>query len=122
MSIHELVMLTALLANLFGADPGRAQCVVYHESRYVVDAVNGEHLGLAQFKIETMRWGLEQMGIDWDWEAMGDPRLHPPTALAVMAYLMGRGYTHWWSTYRMCERIGREGRDEQAGRLAGEYP
>lgn len=104
MSVRDLVMLTALLANLYGVDPGYAQCVVYHESRYVVNAVNGEHLGLAQFKEGTMRWALEQMGASWDWETMGDPRLHPPTTLAAMCYLMGRGYTHWWSTHFLCER------------------
>ena len=102
--LNSTIVIVRLLAALYGVSPDYAQCIVQHESDYDALAANGPHLGIAQFKIETMHWALKRMGLPWDWQRQGDPRRVPAVSAAAMLTCMWWGYERWWSTDGLCRR------------------
>ena len=112
MTIGQAIVIVALLATSYGANPSQMNCMVNGESSYDPMAVNGDHKGWAQYRhpaqgesIWTLLSGM----------AMRDPafahaeyvRTHndphdPIAAAAVMAWAIQNGYGKWWSTWDIC--------------------
>lgn len=107
MTVGQVIVVIALLASCYGAPVQTMDCVVYAESSYQVDAINGIHVGLGQYRPDT-----------WDWfvfMALDDPLfMHadivranpnpedPVVALAIMAWAIANGYGEHWSTWSRC--------------------
>ena len=110
MTVGQVAVITALFAIMYRAP--QMDCMVYKESSYRAQAVNGPHRGAAQFRHP------EQGESIWDLlagMAVRDPgfmhgpyvREHwdphdPIAALAVMGWAIQNGYGEWWSTWEMC--------------------
>jgi soluble lytic murein transglycosylase-like protein len=56
MTAAQVIIVTRLLAGLYGVDPALMDCIVAHESSYNVAAQNGIHEGLCQWNPSTREW------------------------------------------------------------------
>lgn len=73
MSIGQVVVTIALLASIYQVDPALMDCIVAHESGYNVNAQNGIHDGLCQYKPTTREWMLSLAAADPGWLHGGIP-------------------------------------------------
>lgn len=107
MTIGQVVVTVSLLARVYGVDPALMDCMVYRESSYNVNAVNGIHIGVAQFNPDTYAWMAHL--------ALGDPVfMHKSliedgkgpgdglSALVIMSWAFKNDMGEHWSTYSLC--------------------
>uniref|UniRef100_A0A6M3JEU9 Putative transglycosylase n=1 Tax=viral metagenome TaxID=1070528 RepID=A0A6M3JEU9_9ZZZZ len=92
-------VMVPFMATAAGMDVQMACCMVSAESNWDALAVGklGER-GLWQIHPQTWAWAREKMGADTDFALAFDALENTTTAL----WLIGEGYSHWWSTYPVC--------------------
>ena len=113
MSVGQAIVIVALLATMYGADPVQMNCMVKGESDYDAQAVNGDHLGWSQYRhpaegesIWTLLSGMAMRDSAFahaEYVRAHDDPHDPIAAAAVMAWAIAHGYGEWWSTFKMCE-------------------
>jgi len=91
-------------AGLYHVDPSLACCIVEHESHWDLHAVgdNGAAVSLWQWHEESIRVALRDMGVTWNWEKNGDPRLSPWMSSLAACHALGENWA-WWPTREVCE-------------------
>lgn len=104
MSASQVVVLVSLLARIYSVPEAQMQCMVYRESSYNVEAINGVHIGLAQFRPETLTWMAGMASDDplFLHSHMTPSAGDPVYSLALMAWAMRNGYGEHWSTWELC--------------------
>jgi len=80
MTIPNLIMLTMGVAGYHGLDPDMFTRLVYAESRYDQQAVNGQSVGLCQINLGA--WPLE------DWVVKTDDPYEPYANLMMGGYIL----------------------------------
>lgn len=100
MTVGQVVVTVALLAQMYGVDPAVLDCIAYRESGYRVEAVNGIHVGVMQWNPDTLAWLGEKANTDPLW-------LHrdvegPVYRMALAAWAVSEGYGSHWSTWTIC--------------------
>ena len=108
MSAAQVVIVVRLLAGLYAVDAGLMDCVVARESDYATGAVNGIHVGLAQFRPDTWDWMVGMALADPTFAHAGvvraDPRRENAVAsLSMLAWAIKNGHKDHWSTAKYCE-------------------
>ena len=109
MSATQAMLVVALVFQMHGLSPDYGVCIVTEESHWNASAVgdDGAAVGYWQWHKGSINWALADMGIAWDWEAQGDPRLDVHVATVAAAHMMCEGYAHWWSRAdRICRERG----------------
>ena len=104
MTIGQAVAIVAILAQVYGTP--QLPCIVAHESDYDVTAVNGECVGLVQWRPSTRAWLAEKAAADPLW-LHGDIGEGPVQDVALAAFWIARGMGPHWSTYEMCGGEGK---------------
>lgn len=107
MSPQQVIVIIALLANFYGVDSGQATCMIYHESSFRVGAVNGIHVGLAQWNPETFEWlalrAVQDKGFYHREYVFTNLTEHDPlTNVLVFIWAVDHGYEEHWSTLEEC--------------------
>lgn len=107
MSVSQVIATILVVAEIYLVNPRQMDCMVYRESSYNALAVNGVHLGLAQYHPESFDWFVS-MALDDPLfmhaevvRANPDPR-DPIVSLLIMAWCLKNGYGAHWSTYDVC--------------------
>ena len=108
MSVRLILLIIVLVAPMYGTDPMQVACIIHAESDFDVYAVNGIHVGLAQFAPDTFEW---LVGL-----ALRDPgflhaevvRLYPSQAdpvqnVIMLSWAIANGYGPHWSTWEECK-------------------
>ena len=108
MTVGQVIATLLVVAQMYLVSPTQFDCMVYQESSYNVEAVNGIHVGLGQYHPDSFDWFVAM--------ALDDPLfLHadvvranpepsdPIVSLLVMAWCLKNGYGEHWSTYEMCK-------------------
>ena len=101
MTAGAVIVMVRLLAGLYQVDAGLLQCIVAHESDYNVNAVNGQHEGLCQFKPTTRDWLAGKASADPAW-LHGKIEPGPVYNVALAAFWIARGMGPHWATYEIC--------------------
>lgn len=107
MSAAMVIVILTLISGLYGVDVELATCIVEHESSFDVPAVNGVHLGLAQYRPDSFDWFVSMALEDPLFmhaevvRANPDPR-DPIVSLLIMAWCLKNGYGEHWSVWEMC--------------------
>ena len=101
MTAGAVIVMVRLLAGLYQVDAGLLQCIVAHESDYNVNAVNGQHEGLCQFKPTTRDWLAGKAAEDSAW-LHGDIGAGPVFDVALMAWSVRNGFGSHWATFAIC--------------------
>ena len=99
MTIGQAVAIVAILAQVYGTP--QLACIVAHESDYDVTAVNGECVGLVQWRPSTRAWLAEKAAADPLW-LHGDIGAGPVYNVALAAWAIKAGYGEHWSTWTLC--------------------
>lgn len=101
MTVGQVIVTVALLAQCYGVDPALMQCITYRESSYNVNATNGVHTGLVQWRPETRAWLAEKAQADplWLHGGIGEG---PVQDVALAAWAVSEGYGRHWSTWEGC--------------------
>jgi len=103
---QQAVMTTYVLAERAGVSPNMAVCILLRESGGHTWAVGdgGRAVGAWQWWEPSIRLVMDDMGVSWDWEAYGDPRLDLVMSTEAAMHAMGRmGLWRWWSTWEGCQ-------------------
>ena len=101
MTAGAVIVMVRLLANLYSVDPALLDCIVSHESDYAIGAVNGVHVGLAQWNPSTRTWLAGKAAEDPLW-LHGGIGAGPVQDVALAAFWIKRGMGPHWSTYEIC--------------------
>lgn len=107
MTAGAAIVTIRLLAGLYAVDAQMMDCIVARESDYAIGAVNGVHVGLAQFRPDTWDWMVGMALADPTFAHAGvvraDPRRENAVAsLAMLAWAIRDGRGAHWSTWTMC--------------------
>ena len=101
MTVSQAIVTVALLAQMYGVDPALMDCIVYRESSYNIQAQNGVHTGLVQWRPETRAWLAEKAATDPSY-LHGNIGAGPVQDVALAAYWIARGMGSHWSTFAGC--------------------
>jgi hypothetical protein len=106
-TIGQVIVVIALMAQVYGAPAARMDCVVGAESSYQVDATNGIHRGLGQYRPDTFDWFVfmalqDPLFVHAEIVRANPDPADPVVALAIMAWAMAHGYGEHWSTWTLC--------------------
>ena len=101
MTAGQVIVVVALMAQIYGVDPALLDCIAYRESTYSVDAVNGACTGVMQWHPETLAWLGEKAQGDPAW-LHGDIGAGPVQDVALSAWAIKKGYGEHWATFRGC--------------------
>lgn len=108
MTAGQVIATILIVAQIYLISPQQMDCMVYRESSYKVAAVNGVHLGLAQYRPDSFDWFVVMALEDPLFmhaevvRANPDPR-DPIVSLLIMAWCLRNGYGDHWSTWEMCK-------------------
>ena len=101
MTTGAVIAIISLLARVYGVDPALMDCIVERESSYNIQAQNGVHTGLVQWRPETRAWLAEKAATDPSY-LHGNIGAGPVQDVALAAFWMARGMGSHWSTWTMC--------------------
>ena len=103
MTAGQVVAVVALLAQMYGVSPAVMDCIAYRESTYRVDATNGVHTGVMQFRPETLEWLGEKASNDPLWMHGYMDSGEPVYQIALSAWAVANGFGSHWSVWSSCE-------------------
>jgi len=84
--------------KIYNVDSNLVKCMLFKESGFNSNAVNGPYVGLAQYCLSTFLSHRKQLGL-----SQKDLRTNPDASIQVMISALGRGeFSHWPSTYKLC--------------------
>ena len=101
MTAGQVIVTVALFAQMYQVPEPLMQCVVYRESSYNVNAVNGIHAGLVQWNPDTRAWLAEMAALDDGW-LHGNIGEGPVQDVALASWAIAEGYGSHWATYEGC--------------------
>jgi len=108
----QVIVVIALMAQIYTAPAGQMTCVVGAESDFCTTATNGIHEGLGQYNPDTWDWFVamaleDPLFVHADIVRANPDKNDPVVALAIMAWAMAHGYGEHWSTWGGCTERGR---------------